>query len=249
MTVATRPGPSQLARRHWGAPRTLQHTRVVHRGQRVWVLRTASGELCHLTPDSQGLTPGGITMAHDFAQTTMELLSTAALPTASTSLRPTPQSPHPQRLAQLHTRLAHHPRPDPALPDAASLATALGDHPDRVREVIGRGHGQTPAGDDLILGVLLGHTLTGAARRPWLAAAVAEALPATTATSRHLLNWATRGEFPDVLVDAAAALTGGPGFNHAVDRLLAWGASSGWHVGLGLSRSARPDLLPERNAA
>jgi hypothetical protein len=89
-----------------------------------------------------------------------------------------------------------------ALAGAVTAALASGDRSDldeAVRRTIGCGPGLTPAGDDVLVGVLAVLTAPGvpAGREPAAArlrAALAPALPATTEISRALLGQASHGQ-------------------------------------------------------
>jgi hypothetical protein len=92
-------------------------------------------------------------------------------------------------------------------------------------ELIGRGPGLTPEGDDVVAG-LAGVIASGpwppAVREAWVAALIGGDLRRrTTALAATLLELAARGMGPEPL---QAALAGRPG---ALDRLLAMGHTSG----------------------
>ncbi|MFV0452389.1 MAG: DUF2877 domain-containing protein [Propioniciclava sp.] len=247
MTSTTHRWPVRVARRHIGAP-PLTTTRARYRGSRVWVLETGAGELCHLTCDQDGLTPGGITVASaELALLDLDRLVEAAPATVSCQVGVAPVDP--ARLTLVGDTLRAAPRRDAYLNDAAALAGAVARDPRRASALIGRGCGQTPAGDDLVLGALLGLTLTGDPRRAELTDVVTGRLAATTATSRHLLGWGVRGEFPEVLLAVAHALTGGEAPRRAVTALLNWGSTSGWHVGTGLVAAVDSAASTQRSAA
>jgi hypothetical protein len=114
-------------------------------------------------------------------------------------------------------------------------AIADGDSPDlAVRDLLGRGPGLTPTGDDVLAGALVSLSALGAPATTALATAVLRAAPdATTAVSAALLRHATRGEcIPQLhdLVEAIGAGTGDPATGdlpRAAGALLAVGHCSG----------------------
>jgi hypothetical protein len=151
------------------------------------------------------------------------------------------------------------PRLDMARTPKASPAAAMGtprsrgaglvpaahpvDHLPRVIDVaavadlVGRGDGLTPLGDDVLCGWLVAHRAAGVAT-PAVDDAVRRALPRTTTLSATLLECALAGECPDLVAGylraigtpheraARAALEGlghssGSGLAHGVDLALA----------------------------
>lgn len=99
-----------------------------------------------------------------------------------------------------------------------------------VESLAGRGPGLTPAGDDIVAGVLLAlHALDHEGRDR--ASQLAEiAAPRTTTISAAWLRAAGRGEAALPWHQLAAALTAehsGAGLGQAVAAILGWGASSG----------------------
>lgn len=256
MTSTQRAYSHRLARRHVGAPPTLVGARIPHRGRRVWVLELPSGDLCHVTPDAEGLTPGGVTVTGpDLSSMSPTCLYVAHTQAPQRSLRVAGRQPTANSLIELNRRLAAAARRDPHLPQPSRAIGQVLTQPTRLNELIGRGGGQTPAGDDLLLGAMLGLWAGDGTTRTPLAEAIANQLSATTSTSRHLLGWAINGEFPEVLVDLVDAMATEQGLEAAIDRLLAWGATSGWHVGVGLlaaspltSLTQQPIPTPRRSA-
>jgi hypothetical protein len=143
-----------------------------------------------------------------------------------------------------------------ALPSAlAALSTAVAGHDigveaDRVArladagneaaqftaaaDLLGRGPGLTPSGDDVVAGFLLGARAFGHAA-PGGAAAVGElAAGATTALSAQLLRHAVLGECVAQAAAVAAVLIGRRAPDDAVDQLLAVGHTSGAALAAGL---------------
>jgi hypothetical protein len=112
--------------------------------------------------------------------------------------------------------------------------------------------GTTPAGDDVICGVLAGLDLLGLeGAHGRLGAAVAPLLAATTRTSRHLLAAAVDGRYTEGLIGLAAALASAsaPAVRGALTMLARWGASSGLDQATGLAATIRTCLPPLRGAA
>jgi hypothetical protein len=111
-----------------------------------------------------------------------------------------------------------------------------------VAATVGAGMGTTPAGDDVICGVLAGLDLLGfegAHRR--LGAAVATRLSCTTRSSRHLLAAAAAGRYTEGLIGLAAALVSAsaPAVRTALAVLRRWGASSGLDQATGFAAAIR----------
>ena len=117
-----------------------------------------------------------------------------------------------------------------------------------VAATVGAGMGTTPAGDDVICGVLAGLDLLGfegAHRR--LGAAVTTQLSCTTRSSRHLLAAATAGRYTEGLIGLAAAVvsTSAPAVRTALAVLGRWGASSGLDQATGFGAAIRAGALVE----
>ena len=115
-----------------------------------------------------------------------------------------------------------------------------------VAETVGAGMGTTPAGDDVICGVLAGLDLLGfgdAHQR--LGAAVAPRLSCTTRGSRHLLAAAAAGRYTEGLIRLATALASAsaPAVHDALDALARWGASSGLDQATGFAAAVRAGAL------
>jgi hypothetical protein len=103
-----------------------------------------------------------------------------------------------------------------------------------VEPFLGLGPGLTPAGDDLVLGLLLSLNRWGdiLAPRLDLPALAQEILPRayrkTTTLSANLIECATRGEADERLIDALdSVMTGVPEAAVAAARLRGWGSTSG----------------------
>ncbi len=106
--------------------------------------------------------------------------------------------------------------------------------------LVGLGDGLTPAGDDVLAGVLLALRYLG---RPSCAdalwAAIAEEVPRrTTALSATLLTSAAAGDAVPQVVELIDALAGHRPLEPALDRLLAVGSTSGSDIAHGLLAGA-----------
>ena len=142
------------------------------------------------------------------------------------------RSVDPEAVARLADEVAAkvevRPAPDPAVPAAA--VAALADDPVAVvDDLVGRGGGLTPAGDDLLAGCLAALR----ARRAPVADALGRAVRhrAQGRTSRLSAALLAAADQAAVVPEAAAVLQGRPG---AADRLLALGHTSGWYLAAGL---------------
>jgi len=139
-----------------------------------------------------------------------------------------------------------------ALADAVTAALSSGDRSDlddTVRRTIGRGPGLTPAGDDVLVGILAVLTApplapgAGGAREPAAArlrAALAPALPATTEISRALLAQASHGHVSRPLWELVSTVLSGraPSAQARAD-VLGTGATSGGDTCAGLVAACR----------
>ena len=116
-----------------------------------------------------------------------------------------------------------------------------GHHDAGPHDLLGRGPGLTPAGDDVLAGWLLAvHHDT--ATRDELRPAVAAARHTTTAVSAALLEEAAAGRGVPAALALADALAGHgdpSGLGAALDRLLRVGHTSGAALAHGLLRGAR----------
>jgi hypothetical protein len=141
-----------------------------------------------------------------------------------------------------------------ALAGAVAGGLASGDRSDledAVRRTIGCGPGLTPAGDDVLVGILA--VLTAAGREPVavrLRAALTPALPATTEISRALLGQASRGHVSRPVWELAGTVLSGraaAASAQARAAVLATGATSGGDTCAGLAAACRLLLsrLPE----
>jgi hypothetical protein len=102
--------------------------------------------------------------------------------------------------------------------------------------MIGLGPGLTPAGDDLLCGVLAGLTLLGHPQAGRIGAGILALAPGrTTDLSLALLRHATLGQVNSELGTVIQALAGTGRLHGALERLFAVGHTSGIALGLGLS--------------
>jgi hypothetical protein len=135
-----------------------------------------------------------------------------------------------------------------AAPWIPSALTAALDAPARcVPQVVGRGIGLTPAGDDALVGALAVAAALGVPADD-LRAAVLAAAPTTTELSAAFLRQACEGGFHRPLHEAVAALLGGTD-DPAGTGLLDVGATSGADAALGAATALRrwaraPGLRP-----
>lgn len=130
------------------------------------------------------------------------------------------------RIAAMTGLLAGHPAPVP-----------VGAPPE---DLVGRGPGLTPAGDDVLAGLLLGLHHHPRLRDP-IATQVASLAPTrTTALSGALLRHAAAGQSFPAALDVADAVAGHrPDLAGDLARLVAVGHSSGVALAHGLLRAAR----------
>jgi hypothetical protein len=142
---------------------------------------------------------------------------------------------------------------------ADAIREAL-DHPDTLggvlAGVIGRGPGLTPAGDDVLVGILAvlsrraGPAAAGAADR--LAGLIPPLLPTTTYISGQLLLQAMRGLFARVVDELLSALTADSPpqrLNAAIRRVIETGATSGADTCMGVIAFAPSFLAPRHQRA
>ncbi len=105
-----------------------------------------------------------------------------------------------------------------------------------LRGLIGRGPGLTPAGDDVIAGVLAAPKLL-APMEPWsrgLGLSTLQHLQGTNVISRQMLCDAALGKFVEPILSLMSAIYGTGHVGHSVQRLLSVGATSGAAMLLGL---------------
>jgi hypothetical protein len=138
-----------------------------------------------------------------------------------------------------------------AVKSAINDPKALGEV---VARVVGRGPGATPAGDDVLVGVLAVLTArhsgrAGARAAELLGRALLPLLPTTTAVSGHLLRQAANGQIGRDLHELVSALNGAPSplqLSEKVHRVIETGATSGADTCQGLLAFA-PAYFAARN--
>jgi hypothetical protein len=115
--------------------------------------------------------------------------------------------------------------------------------------LIGAGPGSTPAGDDVVAGVLAGLRAT---RNPAAATALgAQVLPLltrTTSSSAHYLASAVDGRFADRVHLLVAGLADVRSATRAVRAASTFGASSGTDLLAGIAAAARTATLTRKSA-
>lgn len=126
-----------------------------------------------------------------------------------------------------------------APPDAVAVLQRPGDLDDldELAAVLGgRGPGLTPAGDDVLAGVLLVARILGGPAVEARLRRVAEAVP-TTEVARAFLRWAAQGQSIAPVHDWLLGLAAGddPAARRALARLHAIGADSGRSLAAGLA--------------
>jgi len=250
---------------------------IVYVGQAAAVLATRSGTLVPVTSGPACLAPGGIGVPDRVALTPV-LASWSGLaggtPSAVINLR----AWHAAATA-VELRIAPADRAgitaaqlaelDRGLPDSSFRAEGFAPgeraedltrlareaHPGElgacVAATVGAGMGTTPAGDDVICGVLAGFDLLGFEdAHSQLGAAVTTQLSCTTRSSRHLLAAAAAGRYTEGLIGLAAALVSAsaPAVRTALAVLRRWGASSGLDQATGFAAAIRAGALVRAGA-
>ncbi len=129
---------------------------------------------------------------------------------------------------------------DVARPIVARLIVALetGDRSvaaEVAAHLIGLGPGLTPSGDDVLVGIEAALHATGRPSAGFLALAMGDVEGRTTALAATLLRHAAAGEFAERLHTLLAVLLGSDddAIPAAIDRAVAWGATSGTDCLLG----------------
>jgi hypothetical protein len=116
-------------------------------------------------------------------------------------------------------------------------------------QLAGLGRGLTPAGDDLLLGVMLWAWLAHPSPPDFCRALAEAAVPRTTTLSAAWLRAAADGQFGAPLHQLVTALVGRGDLESAAGRVLAYGATSGadtlagllW-IGSGQRQGVGPDM-------
>jgi hypothetical protein len=120
------------------------------------------------------------------------------------------------------------------LPAAALRALAIGAA-SAALELLGRGDGLTPSGDDVLAGWLVTRHATGRPSGPVADVVRAQASSRTTALSASLLRRAIVGEAIPQCRDLLLALHSGTGIDAALAALVAVGHTSGAALAAGIS--------------
>jgi len=145
-------------------------------------------------------------------------------------------------LGHAQVRLSRHP----AYTEVRALA------PLPVSQLIGRGPGLTPAGDDLLCGVLAGARMFGCSVSR-LSREIEQQLQdrplATTSLSRALLLRATAGEGLPELSAFGSAMIDSAGLPHAVTQLATIGHSTGVALAVGTLVAAERTIAMAANVA
>jgi hypothetical protein len=161
----------------------------------------------------------------------------------------------PSAVGRLRATVRARPCADALLPAGAAgrLADHLagGRHRAAVRELVGRGTGLTPAGDDLLAGALAALRAARSPAADGLGAATRDLAPGRTSRlSAALLVAADEGAVvpeaeavlralvPAPAVGFAAGVAAGDAVDRAAGRLLGVGHTSGWHLAAGLAVGA-----------
>ena len=144
----------------------------------------------------------------------------------------------------LRHRLAHWQSadPDPFLPDALlDDAYSPAVPADLVRRLLGVGPGLTPAGDDLLAGLLVGLWSFGQQAEPLRLAVLAGLAAGTTDLSAALLRCAARGESIPQVNQLLRTLSGSASqgrLDHAMYELVRVGHTSGTALATGVLAAA-----------
>jgi hypothetical protein len=260
---------------------------AVHVGQSALVLSAPddSVPLLVVTDARRGLVPSGFCVADhaDFAAA-RAAVSAARGPVDLTAwrsarrtlvdLRLSPGTVDPAALRELDRalRTGHHrsgpndPSPQRALAEPLTRAALCRDGVDvtsTLGRLVGAGPGATPAGDDVVVGVLAALALLAGScacvrsARRLLVTRLAPLLAATTRASRQELAAAADGRFCERTHVLAAALRGSGDMRRAVSAARTWGATSGIDLASGLRGAAsavlasrhHPTLLLDRRPA
>ena len=264
------PGPPRGLRRDRAltGPIDVDALSVVHVGQAAALLTTRSGTLIPVTAGPAGLVPGGLGVpdraalasvlarwseladghradtidlrAWHAAAAAVELRVPAAAPAGITAA---PLAELDRGLPDPLSRAAGFTPGERAVELARRAVEARSGELDAcVAATVGAGIGTTPAGDDVICGVLAGLDLLGfEGAHGRLGAAVTPLLSATTRISRHLLAAAVASRYTEGLIVLAAALASASAraVHDALGALAQWGASSGLDQATGFAAAIR----------
>jgi hypothetical protein len=250
---------------------------AVHVGQSALVLSAPDDRLPLLviTDARRGLVPFGLCLPHgaDFAAARAAVSATRGpvdlapwtsarrtlvdLRLSPTAVDPTALQDMTRALGNDHHRTELH---DPSLQRRlaqplvhAALRRSGADVASVLGELIGAGPGATPAGDDVVVGVLAALTLlrnsdtdVPPARR-FLVEKLRPLLARTTRASRQDLAAAADGRFSEHAHVLASALVGSGDVPGAISAARAWGATSGVDLASGLCAAASTVLTSRRD--
>ncbi len=237
---------------------------IVHLGQSALVLADRRGHLVVTSP-AFGLTPGGMQLgAEEFMRLRAELAAgrttladwrpLAVIP-VDLRMRPVQVDPTAVTLLSAATDVRQHAAAlDPRLQRSTAPAlvrAALAGEPlaETVRRLIGAGPGSTPAGDDVVVGVLAALRATGhGAAAAAIARETARLLERTTSASRMYLSAASEGRFAERVHELVVGLQDVTAATSAVRSARAWGATSGLDLLSGIVAVAGMSALARRAA-
>jgi Protein of unknown function (DUF2877) len=207
-----------------------RHLHVIHASRHAWQLADEEGRVttCVMLPGAVRL-PSGIALATTCTAPSSVSVGDGAVVIADQPSRVTrwwrPARP---RIAPLRGRVA--------VSEVRDLAR-------EAPQLVGRGEGLTPYGDDVLCGALVACRAAEAPEAEQLVEAVraVDLDHRTTATSALLLRLATDGWCIDEVAEYLTALAGGVDISAARARLLGVGHSSGSGLLAGIHRVIRAD--------
>lgn len=259
-------GPARVRNLISGSVRPVD---VLGRFAAALYLRLAGGEVIALLSSDAVRLPIGLilpTSSRDFPLSYLSgpvVVGSGAVHIGSWSCRvaqlvslraPTALTPDRHACEHLRQRLAHCQSADPdlrlpdALPDDAHSSKVAAD---LVRRLLGVGPGLTPAGDDVLAGLLVGLWSFGQRAEPLRLAVLAGLAAGTTNLSAALLRCAVRGEsIPQVnqLLRTMSESAWQGRLDHAVDDLVRIGHTSGRALATGVLAAATVAIGDRRQA-
>jgi hypothetical protein len=279
MVSGSAPVPAEIRVPAQEPARRLDELTAVHVGQSALVLSApdARTPLLVVTDATRGLVPFGLCVPHDgdftAARAAVSVAGGAVDLTTWTSARRTlvdlrlpPAAVDPTALQAMDRALGtrprgtgpHDPSPQRALAEPLTRA-ALGRNSRAVASTLGRligaGPGATPAGDDVVVGVLAALTLLADSdaevppARRLLVTELVPLLARTTRASRQDLAAAADGRFCEHTHLLASALDGSGDMRRAIAAARTWGATSGIDLASGMCAAASAVLTPRRHLA